>query len=57
MEKLKLCPFCGGKAKIIYYDTDGYLPQCTKCEGMIEKWFETEDEAVEAWNNRVGGIK
>lgn len=56
MDKLKPCPFCGGEAQILvdvlkdYPAT--YLPCCTKCDGMVEKWFPTEKEAIDAWNRR-----
>ena len=34
---------------------DGYLPMCSTegCFGMIEKWFDTKEEAIEAWNRRT----
>ncbi len=31
-----------------------YLVACTECDGMVERWRETEEEAVEQWNRRVG---
>lgn len=51
--ELKRCPFCGGEAAILHYLGDGYLPHCTECDGMIEKWFNTPEEAFEAWNRRA----
>ena len=53
MEELKRCPFCGGEAAILHYPGDGYLPHCTECDGMIEKWFDTPEEALESWNRRT----
>ena len=57
MEKLKPCPFCGGKAEMLineYRDSrKEYLAACTECDGMVERWRETEKEAVEQWNRRV----
>lgn len=50
---LKRCPFCNGDAAILHYLGDGYLPHCSNCDGMIEKWFETPEEALDAWNRRV----
>lgn len=47
------CPFCGEKVEILHYENDGYLPKCSECDGMIEKWFGTPEEAVEEWNKRV----
>ena len=52
MSELKNCPFCGGKVEILHYENDGYLPTCTKCDGMIEKWHSTKEEAIAAWNRR-----
>lgn len=52
--ELKKCPFCGGEAAILHYQGEGgYLPHCTECDGMIEKWFDTPEEAFESWNRRV----
>lgn len=50
---MKDCPFCGAKAEILHYENDGYLPKCTECDGMIEIWFATEQEAKQAWNKRL----
>lgn len=54
LTNLKPCPFCGGEAKLEHYENDGYLPMCSVdgCFGMIEIWFETPEEAIEAWNRR-----
>lgn len=30
-----------------------YLAACTECDGMVERWRETEEEAVEQWNRRA----
>ena len=30
-----------------------YLVACAECDGMVERWRETEEEAVEQWNRRV----
>ena len=57
MEKLKPCPFCGGKAEMLISEYEGsrkeYLVACAECDGMVERWIETEEEAVEKWNRRV----
>jgi endogenous inhibitor of DNA gyrase (YacG/DUF329 family) len=52
MNEVLNCPFCGGEAKIEHYEKDGYLPHCTECCGMVEKWFGTEEEAIAAWEKR-----
>ena len=57
MEKLKLCPFCRGKAEMLISEYEDsrkeYLATCTECDGMVERWRETEKEAAEQWNRRV----
>ena len=57
MEKLKPCPFCGGKAEMLISEYEDsrkeYLVACTECDGIVERWRETEEEAVEQWNRRV----
>ena len=50
--ELKPCPFCGKDAELLYYDTDGYLPKCTVCDGMVEHWFKIKEDAEKAWNKR-----
>ena len=58
MEKLKPCPFCGGKAKYIYSMPYNAV-QCTKCKVFgktIVDSYEQADgktEAIEAWNDRA----
>ena len=50
MEKLKPCPFCGGKAEMLISEFEcsrkEYLVACAECDGMVERWRETEEEAV-----------
>lgn len=60
MDKLKLCPFCGGEAKmIISCDYDGkprkYTATCIKeyCPGQSEKSYDSERFAILFWNQRV----
>jgi len=52
MKNMKPCPFCGSSGDIRHYPNDGFLPHCIRCDGMIEKWFKTEEEAIEQWNRR-----
>ena len=57
MKELKPCPFCGGKAEMLISEYEGsrkeYPAACAECDGMVERWRETEEEAVEQWNRRV----
>jgi Zn ribbon nucleic-acid-binding protein len=49
--KLKLCPFCSGKAKIHYDYSNFALVQCSKCGiGTLHK--PNEVDAVKDWNTR-----
>lgn len=60
MDKLKPCPFCGGRAVMIGapFTHDRFLVACKnrgdacKCEPCTN-WFDTREEAAEAWNRRV----
>lgn len=52
-QELKPCPFCGNEAELTHYEVDGYLPHCTRCDGMIEHWFSEKEEAIKAWNKRT----
>ena len=60
IEKLKPCPFCGSSniAPEEEYGSDcgysfgGHLVICNNC-GVQTKYYETETEAIEAWNRRA----
>ena len=61
MDKLKSCPFCGGKAVIRRtpgYDGQFYV-RCMNfniCYVMpTTETFKTKIEAINAWNRRNGG--
>ena len=56
--KLKSCPFCGGKAKQesdMCWDASRYLyyVECADCGASTDVWYQSEEEAVEAWNRRT----
>lgn len=65
MEKLKLCPFCGGEATPVYcengskYTSNIYYPnkrgtiKCKKCELVLPRVYSKVSKAVETWNRRV----
>ena len=58
MEKeLKICPFCGNRGKLNYSDAlNQYIVECTNdfcmASYMIGMKYDTEEEAVFAWNRR-----
>lgn len=55
-EGLKSCPFCGADGVIREYDNKTFVASCKNC-GIELLYFETEQEAIEAWNRRVGDDK
>lgn len=57
MTKLKRCPFCGGEALVcikpfIGESGRGFVVECDGCWASTG-YYETEEEAIEAWNRRV----
>ena len=65
MEKLKPCPFCGGKVGAFFvdeggmeyrfegYDIDGGVNPYIHCYGCDSEWFSDLDDVIEAWNRRA----
>lgn len=55
MSELKICPFCGGEAKIdcyLYFDEfDDWFIRCTSCFCRT-RTFKTKKSAILTWNNR-----
>lgn len=49
-EKLKPCPFCGGKA-VMHKIGTVYTLECLDCGGSLFK--NTKTEVIAAWNRRV----
>lgn len=58
-EKLKPCPFCGGKAEMFELDQDepanagGSVIQCSVCQASSAVEFGTKETLVERWNRRT----
>lgn len=59
MTKLKPCPFCGGKARLVPYGDEHYFVSCTniKCCATAGRHMQNKDEAIKAWNRRDGEEK
>lgn len=57
MVKLKPCPFCGGKVKIVNMGDIGdfYMIVCMKCPVSTGFGFKSKTKrgAIEAWNERT----
>lgn len=61
--ELKPCPFCGGNAKLVdhtfWNDTTksfsykSYGVMCRHCGVQGFQFYETEEEAINAWNRRA----
>lgn len=54
-DELKPCPFCGEEAEV-RYQSNLYGVRCKKCLATVAA-FDTEAEAIEAWNQRVATDK
>ncbi len=52
MSELKLCPFCGGKAKQ-YLSVLSWV-ECEKC-GAKTPQYQFDNQSIDAWNNRASG--
>ena len=58
MEKLKPCPFCGGKAILEHSHLMPYV-KCINLMCDVQPWTKceyTDDEAIEAWNRRSNDV-
>ena len=49
MNKLKPCPFCGGKAELVE-GSDGWCVYCKECDCEMVRF--TKKQAVKIWNTR-----
>lgn len=57
MKKLKPCPFCGGEACMQIHGFVGYASTygvvCLDCCAETRQFYNTENEAREAWSRRT----
>ena len=56
MDDLKPCPFCGAEGDITYNYDKKFSPYCINDDCFLNELnygFETEQEAIEAWNRRT----
>ena len=57
--KLKPCPFCGGKAKILNEYSVGFEAYYAWCENCrySSSIYDDKTDAVEAWNRRTNDYR
>ncbi len=57
--KLKLCPFCGGKAmihnRVNKVGRTVYVAECKKCLSK-SNWYDDPEKAAMLWNGRFVGF-
>jgi hypothetical protein len=60
MAKMKPCKECGAAGVVTLIENAGFVPTCTNglCFLTLQEiGFETEEKAVEAWNNDFEGVE
>lgn len=57
MIKVRVCPFCGGEARLIIHKYSGvpdtFGVRCLTCSAETWQFFEDEKDALRAWNTRA----
>ena len=57
MTEPRQCPFCGSRAEVQdWYCGDSKIPYYrVRCENdhSLDRWDDTPEEAIDAWNQRV----
>ena len=57
MDKVKACPFCGGRAMVQVHNffelSDSFGVKCTECFAETWPFYNTVEEALRAWNTRI----
>lgn len=57
MTDLKPCPFCGGEGVVQRHEYEGYTDTfgvvCFDCCAETRQFYNTKEEAIEAWNRRA----
>ena len=52
-DELKPCPFCGGEAEAYHVIDGSFACSCSSCSYASCAGFNTEQEAIAAWNTRA----
>lgn len=62
MTKLHACPFCGGEARRVDFDSGSLLDdgnfggsciECTRCNATTAVHFDRKENLVSSWNERI----